>query len=88
MIKVWPRTSLDYIEWFGTITGLIGAVIIASNFAFAGSVGVGYCVFLLSSISYMYVAYILKRWGLFTMNVAFTIINFWGIYNWLIPLVF
>lgn len=77
------RTFLDCVEWLGTISGVTAAIIIASNLTFTGSVGFGFCIYLISSISFTYVGYRLKRWGLMAMNVVFICINIWGIYNWL-----
>ena len=77
----WPKTSIDYMEWLGTITGLGGAIVVSSN---VGYVGIGYIVFLLSSVFILYVALKLSRWGLFTMSIGYILINFWGIWRWLI----
>lgn len=81
----WPNTLVDYIEWFGTVTGLIGAIVISSNI---GYIGQAYISFIISAIAILYVAWKLERWGLFTMSLGYAIINAWGIWRWLIlPLI-
>ncbi len=81
----WPKTLVDYLEWFGTITGLAGAMLISSN---VGYVGQGYILFIASALSILYVAWELERWGLFTMSLGYAIINAWGIWRWLVlPLI-
>lgn len=81
----WPNTALDYIEWIGTITGLMGALIVSSNM---GYVGVGYIIFLISALCVLYVGVVLRRWGIFTMSLGYSLINLWGIWRWLIwPLI-
>lgn len=81
----WPKTFVDYMEWFGTVTGLLGAVVISSNI---GYIGQAYISFLISAIAILYVAWKLERWGLFTMSLGYAIINAWGIWRWLIlPLI-
>ena len=78
-------TFVNAVEWFGTVTGIGGALVVSSNI---GYVGFGYIVFLISALSILYVAYILERWGLFTMSIGYTLINLWGIWRWLVePLV-
>jgi len=76
-----PKNHIDYLEWFGTITGLAGAILISSNI---GYVGEGYVLFIASAFSILYVAWKLERWGLFTMSLGYAIINAWGIWRWLI----
>ena len=76
-----PKNLLDYAEWIGTITGVLGALIIASNIGF---VGYAYIVFWFSAFCYMFFAWKLKRWPLFFMNCVFLMINFWGIWRWLL----
>ena len=44
----WPKSWLDGIEWFSTVTGLVAATFIACNL---GYVWAGYMVFLLSSVA-------------------------------------
>ena len=77
----WPKTLIDYTEWFSTVTGLAGAIIVSSNI---GITGWGYIIFIASAISLAWVSWYLKRWGIFTMSVGYTLINAWGIWRWLI----
>ena len=77
----WPKNLVDGTEWFGTITGLSGALVVSSNI---GYVGFGYLVFLFSALSILYVGWKLERWGLFTMSIGYSLINLWGIWRWLV----
>lgn len=81
MKMLWPNTLVDYMEWLGTVTGLAGAALISSNIDLVGE---GYILFIISAVAIMYVAWVLKRWGLFTMSLGYAIINAWGIWRWLI----
>lgn len=76
-----PKTWLDAAELFGSVFGVMGAVVISSNI---GLVGQGYLVFLISSVLYMFFAWKIGRWPLFAMNAVFCIINLWGIWRWLV----
>ena len=81
----WPKTLVDICQWAGTITGVVGAGMIASNI---GVVGWGYILFAISAVCYMYFSWQLKYFPLFAMNAVFMAINLWGIWRWLIqPLI-
>ncbi len=77
----WPKNLLDSLEWFGTVTGIGGALVISSNI---GHIGPAYIVFLISALSIWYVSWKLERWGLVTMSIGYSLINIWGIWRWLI----
>jgi nicotinamide riboside transporter PnuC len=65
--------------WIGSITGVIGAILVAFNFEFSKF---GYFFFLVSSITWAIQANKNKDKALLSINLAFTIINIIGIYRW------
>lgn len=67
------------LDWFGAITGIIGAIIVASNL---GITWFGYVAFLMSSVTYSYFGWKVKRNGILTMNLFFIIINVIGLIRW------
>ena len=72
---------LIFLEWFGTGTGIIGAILVASNTA--GSPW-GFVFFLVSSVCWSGAAYLLRKHSLLVLQVVFTLINLVGIYRWLL----
>ena len=76
-----PKNIVDWLEWFGMLTGIGGAAIISSNI---GYVGQGYIIFGFSAACYLVFAWKFRRWPLFIMNSVFMVINFWGVWRWLI----
>lgn len=75
------RITLNIIEWASTFTSFAGAALISSNISISGY---AYIIFMVSSICGCYVGFVLRRWGIFTMNMGFNVINAWGIWRWLI----
>lgn len=69
-------TSLD---WVGALSGIIGALIIASNI---GINWIGYIIFLVSSLCYSYLGWKVNRKGLMVMNLFFIVINIIGLIRW------
>ena len=65
--------------WIGSITGIIGAILVALNFEFSKF---GYFFFLISSVNWAIQAYKNRDNALLSINVAFTLINIIGIYRW------
>lgn len=70
-----------YIEWFGAITGVIGAIWLASNIA---SSKWGYAFFITSSISLLIWSTNMGYNGVMTQQLIFTVINVYGFYHWFI----
>ncbi len=68
-----------YIEWFGSITGIIGAVWLSLNIPTSRW---AYPVFLLSSLGLMLWAFLLNYQGILWQQSVFTVINLVGIYRW------
>tara|TARA_R110001632_G_scaffold51952_1_gene129189 strand:- start:71 stop:289 length:219 start_codon:yes stop_codon:yes gene_type:complete len=70
--------SLKYI---GEIGGIVGALMVATNTPLSAY---GYIFFTASSVAWTIVAWRMKEWSLMRMSIAFTTINFIGIYNWFV----
>ncbi len=71
---------MNKLGWFGSIAGILGAAIVASNISISGW---GWVVFLISSISWLIVGFKRKDWALFYINLAFTATNTLGIIRYL-----
>lgn len=72
---------MHYVEWFGAITGVIGAIWLASNIS---SSKWGYVFFICSSLSLFTWAYQMEYNGVMMQQLIFTIINVYGFYRWFI----
>lgn len=68
------------VEWFGSLTGLIGAAILALNTSFSGW---GFAAFLASNFAWIAFGLANRSWGLVTMQVGFTATSILGMYRWL-----
>lgn len=64
------------IKWFGTITSIIGAFMVASQIIL-----LGYCFFILGSLSWLYIGYKTKDNAMITLNGVFFLANILGFYN-------
>lgn len=67
-------------KWAGTVTGVLGAVLIALNI---GAVVYGFMLFLASSLLWSSAALAQRELSLVTLQVAFTVINVIGIVRWM-----
>ena len=65
--------------WIGTITGIIGALLIAFNFEYSKF---GYLFFLVSSTTWGLQGYKNKDSALMVINIVFTGVNIIGIIRW------
>jgi len=72
---------LIYLEWFGSITAIIGAVLLAINIK---SSPWAYIFFLLSNISLASWAFLSSYNGVFVMQSVLGVISITGIYRWII----
>lgn len=70
---------IKYLSWLGSLTGIIGALLIAT----ATSMIIGYIFFIISSSSWLIVSYLTNNNSLLVMNIVFTIINMIGLYTYL-----
>lgn len=67
---------IKYISWFGTISSILGAFLMAF-----GIVRLGYICFSLGSISWLYVGFTGKDKPLIVLNGTFFIANIIGLYR-------
>lgn len=70
---------MNVLKWIGTVTGVVGAVIVASN---TGYVIIGFSLYLVSSTCWTVVAYRVNERSLFIQQLVFALINLIGIYRW------
>tara|TARA_Y100000588_G_scaffold317278_1_gene346289 strand:- start:286 stop:561 length:276 start_codon:yes stop_codon:yes gene_type:complete len=73
--------SFDALKWFGTATGVIGALILALNLPVSGW---GWVLFAFSSFSWTIAGAVMKDYSLMVLQLAFLIVGLIGIWRWLI----
>ena len=64
------------LKWFGTITSIIGAFLVAFQLIL-----IGYIAFIMGSISWLIIGIKTKDSALITLNGIFLIANLLGLYN-------
>ncbi len=69
-------------EWIGTVFGICGAMLIASNVKYSVW---GWWLFLISSLSLCLYASLQGAWGLLVLNGFFVFTNVTGILRWWLP---
>jgi NADH:ubiquinone oxidoreductase subunit 5 (subunit L)/multisubunit Na+/H+ antiporter MnhA subunit len=67
---------INKISWIGTLTSIIGAFIVASKLFL-----LGYCFFIIGSLSWLLVGFYRKDKSLITLNGTFFLANILGLYN-------
>ena len=67
---------IDVLEWTGSITGLVGSIMVASHTKFSKY---GWFLFLVSSLSLSAFAIVLGKFGLMVQQVGFGAINVLGL---------
>jgi hypothetical protein len=67
---------INKISWIGTLSSIIGAFIVASKLFL-----IGYCFFIIGSLSWLVVGYYRKDKSLITLNGTFFLANILGLYN-------
>jgi NADH:ubiquinone oxidoreductase subunit 5 (subunit L)/multisubunit Na+/H+ antiporter MnhA subunit len=67
---------INKISWIGTFSSIIGAFIVASQLFF-----LGYCFFIIGSLSWLLVGFSRKDKSLITLNGTFFLANILGLYN-------
>lgn len=67
---------MNLIKWLGTITSIIGAFTVAN-----GLYTVGYSMFIIGSISWLYTGIRARDNALITLNGIFFLANIMGLYN-------
>ena len=64
------------IGWIGTVASVVGSFLVAFQLFF-----VGYCFFIVGSVSWLYLAHKMKNRSLATLNGFFLTANIIGIWN-------
>jgi len=72
---------MKLLKYIGEIGGIVGALMVATNTPLSAY---GYIFFTASSVAWTIAAWRMKEWSLMRMSLAFTTINFIGIYNWFV----
>jgi hypothetical protein len=67
---------INKISWLGTISSIIGAFVVASKLFL-----IGYCFFIVGSVSWLIVGIIRKDNSLIVLNGTFFLANILGLYN-------
>jgi nicotinamide riboside transporter PnuC len=67
------------LEWAGTATGLVGAILLALNMPWSGW---GFVAFLISNIFWISFAILRGYNGLLLLQIGFTVTSIIGIYRW------
>lgn len=67
---------MKIISWLGTITGIAGAFMVASQLLL-----IGYCVMAVSSVSWVFFGAREKNTALIVQSAAFLAANVLGLYN-------
>lgn len=73
---------LSFLEWFGALTGVIGATLVAMNVPASRW---AFVVYLVSNGCWAGFALLSGAWGLLLMQVVFTATSVLGIYRWWFP---
>ncbi len=63
-------------SWTGTVASVIGSFTVAMKFFLAG-----YCLFIVGSVSWLYVGIVRRDVPLVALNGAFLLANLIGLYN-------
>ena len=67
---------INKISWLGTVASIIGAFVVASKLFF-----IGYCFFMIGSVSWLIVGIVRKDKSLIVLNGTFFIANILGFFN-------
>lgn len=76
-----PGRLLPALKWFGTVTGIVGAGILALNIPISGW---GWVLFALSSVSWTAAGLMMREWSLALLQGGFLVVDLVGIWRWLI----
>lgn len=75
------RFRKEAVEWAGSLTGLLGAALLALNNAWSGY---GFLAFLFSNVCWITYGRMTDAKGLITMQLGFTATSLIGIWQWLV----
>ena len=74
---------VEIARWLATGTGICAAIAVAMKLG-PKITGIGFLVFLISSVSWMVAGYLDDMPPLILQNAVLTVINIIGVYRWLI----
>ncbi|MGZ8151598.1 MAG: hypothetical protein ACXW1W_00410 [Methylococcaceae bacterium] len=72
---------LSVIGWFGSLTGLLGSLLLALNNELSGW---GFVVFLVSNAAWLFYGVQTKTWSMVAMQIGFTATSLLGIWRWML----
>jgi hypothetical protein len=75
------RDLMTAIKWFGTVTGVVGAVILALNIPISGW---GWVLFAVSAAAWTTAGLVMREYSLAILQGAFLLVDLLGIWRWLI----
>lgn len=77
-----PGTAaFSALKWFGTITGVVGAVILALNIPVSGW---GWVLFAASAAAWTAAGLVMRDMSLVVLQATFLVVDILGIWRWLI----
>lgn len=77
--KLSTLTVLSYLKWTGTVLAMIGGLLVALNL---GYVALGFLIWAISEILWLYVGIITKDKSLIWLQISFLAVDVIGIYRW------
>lgn len=72
---------LPHLKWLGTVAGILGALLVASNIPASGW---GFVLFLVSSLAWTAAGAAMREPSIWVLNLTFTAINVLGVVRWLL----
>lgn len=73
--------AFSALKWLGTITGVLGALMLALNIPVSGW---GWVLFTISSVSWTVAGLVLRDTSLVVLQGAFVAVDLLGVWRWLI----
>ena len=74
-------TGFSALKWFGTVTGIVGALLVAAHVPLSGY---AYPLLVASSVSWGIAGAIMRVPSIWVLNAVWTVINCFGVWRWLI----
>lgn len=75
------RAAMSAVKWFGTLTGVAGALILALNIPISGW---GWVLFAVSAAAWTAAGMAMREYSLAVLQGTFLIVDLIGIWRWLI----
>lgn len=70
------ENETTYTGWIGTVASVIGSFVVAMQFML-----IGYCLFIIGSVSWLYIGIVRRDKALMVLNGCFMVANLIGLYN-------